>query len=254
MKRELHVTIENGRLTTIANAKGDISTIYSIPYNVEALTIEQGQRLTRYIDENADEEYRAFMTGENVPTQKVWSSRLKETTRLVCGAIAEVSGFTVSAFEGLTLRQQRVFCDAFELEVIRPLYALGVYKPQGLSSFDFEGETYLLPKFSADGFGGEMPMAEETADTFAESNDLYLACENALDNMPLIVAILCRPEGEEYDEKVARERAEAFKRLPMSVALEVFFCKLIRMSTFLGFMGEHLEKLKAEAAKAEARA
>ena len=71
--------------------------------------------------------------------------------------------------------------------------------------------------------------------------------------MPLIVAILCRPEGEAYNERVARERAEKFKQLPCTVALDVFFCKLYRMSISLSLMGEHLERLQAEAkAKAEA--
>lgn len=243
--KKIALTIENGKAVTLANAK-DIGKVYYLPLDLETLTIEQAQKLYDYINNHATDDYRAFMAGIDTPTEQVWSSKLKEYTRIVCGAIAEVTGIAVEAFLSLSLNKQRVFCDVFELEVVRPLYMLGLYEPKGIKSFEWGGVEYLLPRLTADGFGGLMPMADETAESWAESNDLHLASANPYDNMPLIVAILCRPEGEPYNEMTARARAEEFKHLPTYIAFEVFFCKLTQSSILLGLIGESLEQIQKQ--------
>lgn len=249
--KKIVVKIEGGKVVTLGNAKELDGKTYEIPYDLHALTIEQAQRLYAYINGNATEEYRAFMVGLDAPEQKVWSSKLKEYSKVVCGAIADITGIPAAAFDSLTLSQQRFFCDAFELNVIRPLYMLGVYEPIGIESFEWESVKYKLPRMTADGFGGLLPMADETAESWAESNDLYLASENPYDCMALIVAILCRPEGEKYDELKARERAEEFRQLPAYIAFEVFFCKLLQTTTTVGLIGAYLEQMrKADQAKA----
>jgi hypothetical protein len=130
-----------------------------------------------------------------------------------------------------------------------------LYEPKGIKSFEWNGVEYHLPKMTADGFGGLLPMAEETAESWAESNDLHIASENPYECMPLIVAILCRPEGEPYNELTARQRSEVFKQLPVSIAFEVFFCKLTQTITIASLIGVYLERLiKADQAKAEAEA
>lgn len=251
---KLALTISNGKITSFANAT-EITERYDLPLDLESLTIEQAQKLYNYINTNASEEYRAFMAGIDSPEQKVWSSKLKEYTEVVCGAMAEVIGVPAEAFTGLTFRQQRFYCDAFELKVIRPLYMIGLYEPKGIKSFEWEGVEYHLPKMTADGFGGLLPMAEETAESWAESNDLHLASENPYECMPLIVAILCRPEGEPYNELTARQRSEVFKQLPVSIAFEVFFFKLTQTITIASLIGVYLDQLiKADQAKAEAEA
>lgn len=249
--KKIVVKIEGGKVVTLGNAKELDGKTYEIPYDLHALTIEQAQRLYAYINANATEEYRAFMAGLDTPEQKVWSSKLKEYSKVVCGAIADITGIPAAAFDSLTLSQQRFFCDAFELNIIRPLYMLGVYEPIGIESFEWEGIEYKLPRMTADGFGGLLPMSDETAESWAESNDLYLASENPYDCMALIVAILCRPEGEKYDEMKARERAEEFRQLPAYIAFEVFFCKLLQTTTTVGLIGAYLEQMReADRAKA----
>lgn len=242
--KKICVTIEGNKVVTLGNAK-EIGEIYTIPLDLEALTIEQAQQLYNYININATEDYRAFMAGLDAPEQKVWSSKLKEYSAVVCGAIAEITGIPAEAFSRLSLRQQRVYCDVFELQVIRPLYMVGLYEPQGIKSFEWGGVEYHLPKMTADGFGGVLPMSEETAESWAESNDLHLASENPYEYMPLIVAILCRPEGEAYNELTARARAEEFRQLPAYIAFEVFFCKLTQMLTTVGLTGAYLERMIA---------
>ena len=252
--KKIALTIENGKVVTIANAK-EIGKVYTLPLDLEALTIEQAQKLYDYINNHATDDYRAFMAGTDTPTEEVWSSKLKEYSRIVCGAMAEVTGVAVEAFLALSLNKQRAFCDAFELNIIRPLYLLGLYEPKGIKSFEWGGVKYMLPRLTADGFGGLMPMADETAESWAESNDLHLASANPYEYMPLIVAILCRPEGEPYSEQTARARAEEFRNLPAYIAFEVFFCKLLQSATLLGLIGESLEQIKTtEQSKAKAEA
>lgn len=240
---KLGVVIEDGKVVTLGNAKSADSEVYYIPLDLDTLTIEQAMLVYDYINENATDEYRNFMSGSDAPSKKAWSSELKAYSELVCGVIAEITGIPQEAFATLSLRQQRVFCDVFELNIIRPLYMLGVYEPRNIREFEFEGTRYLLPKFTADGFGGLLPMAEETTEAFAESNDLYMALENPYQALPLIVAILCRPEGEQYDELKARERAERFKGLPCSVAFEVFFCKLTQTGIIANFIHSALAEI-----------
>lgn len=241
--KSISLTIDNGKLVTLGKAKS-IGEIYTLPLDLEALTIEQAQKIYNYINNNASEDYRAFMSGTNAPTRKAWSSKLKEYTQVVIGAIADITGIPAEQLSAMPYSTQRSFCDIFELEVIRPLYMLGLYQPKGIEYFEHNGVQYYLPRLTADGFGGLLPMADETAESWAESNDLHLASDNPYDNMPLIVAILCRPEGEKYDEHTARARAEEFRHLPAYIAFEVFFCKLTQLNISLALIGESLQEIQ----------
>jgi hypothetical protein len=242
--KKLFVTIESGKMVTVSEAEGLDSEPIAIPYDLEALTIEQAQAIMKEVENDAD--YRSFLDGTK--EEEVWSSALLDYARKAMRLIAVVGGFDVSAVESLTDEEVIKFAPNFEFQVLRPLYMPGAYEPSDFEGFDFEGVHYRMPLSIADGFGGVMPMADTTAEEWAESNDLRIAGSNPAEYMHLIVAILCRPEGEKYNERVARERAEKFKKLPCKVALDVFFCRLSRMSIFLKAMAEHLESLKASQA------
>ena len=244
MKR-LYVTIENGKMVTYTDAESLDAKKIAIPYDLEALTIGQAQQIFKAIE--GDEDYIAFLAGTK--EGDTWSSDLLNYARKAMRVIAVVGGFEESAVECLTDEDVIRYAPNFEFQVLRPLYQAGMYEPSDFEGFDFEGVHYRMPLSITDGFGGVMPMANTTAEEWCESNDLRVACSNPAEHMHLIVAILCRPDGEKYNERVARERAEKFKELPCKVGLDVFFCKLHRMSTFLGLMGEHLESLKANEAK-----
>lgn len=250
----LYVTVEDGKVVTLGNAKGEIETKYAIPYDLDALTIEQAQIAYKHLQENAPEEYIAFMTGEAIP-EEVWSSKLREYTTLVCNTIAAVSGIPAEAFAALSLPKQRAFADGFELQVIRPLYMIGLYEPKNRKSFTFEGVEYFMPKTAPDGVGGQMPFADRETEEFCEAFDLALACKNPIELAPLIVAILCRPEGEKYDELKARERAEKFKTLPTSIAFDAFFAKAARLSIMAILTQTYLGEIaKNRAAEMESQA
>ena len=103
------------------------------------------------------------------------------------------------------------------------------FKAEGLIDFEFKGETYFLPE-SRNIMGNVQPFANVSALEFAEVADMEIhsrKLENGkYEAAANIVAILCRPIGEDYDEQKALERAETFFDLPMNIVWEVFFYSL----------------------------
>lgn len=240
--KQLYVTIENGKMIPYIDAESLCAEKIAIPYDIDTLTVGQAQNIYKALE--GDEDYVKFLSG--LCDEEVWSPRLLEYARKAMRAMAIVGGFDESAVEALSDEEVIEYAPRWEMEVLRPLYQYGVYVPKAFEGFDFEGVHYNMPLSVADGFGGVMPMADTTAEEWAESNDLRIASTHPVEYMHLILAILCRPEGESYNERVARERAEKFKGLPCSVALDVFFCRFARMSIMLGLMGECLAQLQAE--------
>ena len=114
--------------------------------------------------------------------------------------------------------------------------------------FEFEGETYVLPK-SRSVLGNERPMGYISTIQFTESADLDIYMRDLDDKnysvLPNIVSILCLKEGEEYDEDVCLKRAEEFRQLTMDIAWDVFFYldELLNMYT-KATLSSSLEKVK----------
>lgn len=101
------------------------------------------------------------------------------------------------------------------------------YQPNQINSFEFEGETYFLPT-DKKVFGQSVPMVDLTALEFTESADLAIELAKINESKDLsrianLIAILCRKQGEAYDEDVCLKRGEEFKRLTMDLAWDVFF-------------------------------
>ncbi len=99
------------------------------------------------------------------------------------------------------------------------------YEAKKIESFEFNGETFVLPK-TLKIFDKYLPGHSEKALTFTEGQGLFKAYAESQEkgNLKMLIAVYCRPEGEEYDEEKAIERSEQFGELPMLVAWEVFFC------------------------------
>jgi hypothetical protein len=114
------------------------------------------------------------------------------------------------------------------------------YKHENIASFDFQGHTYKLPT-SKLVFGRETPMADLSALEFTESADLMIHISNMSADRDFsrtanIVSILCRPEGEPYNENVCIARAEQFKELPMNVCWNVFFSLIEPLHMYAQFI------------------
>lgn len=156
--------------------------------------------------------------------------------------IRHLSNIPEKIIEQMTVEQRaKVFIHIAEFVNI-----LFYGKPENIeeiNQFTFNGSLYYLPK-KITKLGIEYPMADEPMQTFTESADLLLAGmnlkENKLEYAANIVAILCRKEGEKYDERKMLERAEIFKELPMSVVWNVFFCFIKLWNSFIADTANYL--------------
>ena len=86
--------------------------------------------------------------------------------------------------------------------------------------FEWAGERLFFPKEMRGFEGKKIPMAYLSAEEFCEATDLYI--EDKWSYGPLIVAALCRPEGERYDERKACRRAGRMRKLPMGIVLRLY--------------------------------
>ena len=122
------------------------------------------------------------------------------------------------------------------------------YEPQGIESFELEGETYYFPKEF---------LKRNTFGDYIEATQLDMYIEimkhGRFDVLPEQMAILCRTATEEYDEDAIDEKAERFKQLKMDTIWEFAFfltmqsVKLTRtFRMFLGKTEEEVEEAKAE--------
>jgi len=113
---------------------------------------------------------------------------------------------------------------------------LDVYEPPKIEHFELDGVRYQLP-ITLSIYGDEIPMAREKAITFAEASDIEVAlrdmAEGAANRIPMLIAIYCRPDGEEYDESKVMARADKFQELPMDIVWAVFFYMYVRLSKLL---------------------
>lgn len=110
------------------------------------------------------------------------------------------------------------------------LLAAPLYRPEGLEIFDTDGERLVIPASGTDALGNTVPLSGITAKEFCEASDITAADDLAL--APLLLAVLCRPEGEPYDEERAKARAREMNGLPMSIYLEVY-TRLMEMHAYL---------------------
>ena len=113
------------------------------------------------------------------------------------------------------------------------------FKPKGLKSFEWQGETLLMPE-TRKILGIERPLANESAITFCESADLLINSEKVeqgkYKSMANIIAILCRPKDEQYDEAKSLKRADTMGELSMDIVWEIFFC----LSSAYNMLGDTL--------------
>jgi hypothetical protein len=118
----------------------------------------------------------------------------------------------------------RRFC----LPFVHTLY-LGVPQDIGPSEGDgfWVGLEYLYFPLGKEVLGKEVPMDTVTSLEFTEAADLQLAALGVGKDFGLIknvLAILCRPKGEEYDEHKSLERAALMSQVKMDKVWNVFFC------------------------------
>ena len=108
------------------------------------------------------------------------------------------------------------------------------YEFKPITSFEFKGETYCLP-MSREVFGVDVPMVDVTALEFTESADMLSAVSSLqkdISKLATLVAILCRPQGEAYNEQTTIQRTKEFQDLPMDIVWNVFFSLAVPLITW----------------------
>ena len=92
------------------------------------------------------------------------------------------------------------------------------YKPKGTKSFTLNEKTYFFPKDN---------LLENTFGDYIEATQLEMNIEQMTngyyDVLPEQMAILCREEGEVYNEERVEEKTEEFKKLTMDTVMEFSF-------------------------------
>ena len=92
------------------------------------------------------------------------------------------------------------------------------YKHQGKDRFELDGETYFFPKEN---------MLDNTFGDYIEATQLEMNIDQLsngyYDVLPEQMAILCRKEGEVYDDSLIEEKTEKFKTLTMDTVMEFSF-------------------------------
>ncbi len=107
-----------------------------------------------------------------------------------------------------------------------------------MAYFEFKGTQYYCPFGRKQADGNYIPMAKMTVEEMCDIMRLLELNEGnkiaSMNKIPLILATLFRPLGEEYDEEKAAERAEEFLQLPATIAMGAYFFLITRTTSFKG--------------------
>ena len=112
-------------------------------------------------------------------------------------------------------------------------------KDEALQFFDFEGDRYYFPK----------PVYEEESfGAYIESSHLLSTCDKLeggqFDIIAEHMAIMCRKRGEEYSDKLVKERTELFQNLSMQICWQYSFFLSRQKQTYESNM-RHYSKVVA---------
>lgn len=115
-----------------------------------------------------------------------------------------------------------------------------------LMGFQHDGIVYHLPESKIDYYGNEAPLASAT---FSEVVECFELEKNKLfvPSLPYILAILCKPFGEQYDDQNVNERAESFKTLPMNIVWSIAFFLNSSKNIYKRISNHYLRELMREA-------
>jgi|GEM_PF-4038396 len=152
--------------------------------------------------------------------------QFKKLPALYGDMLSLLSDISEPTLASMSPTERKVVYDHYLSPLVLGLIVWPAYESKGITSFKHKGTTYRLPS-STELFGYTKPGVSLTALEFTEIADLQIAAakmeEGQLSNAAKIIAIICRPEGEAYDEVISGRRSEEFLDLPMDVVWEVFF-------------------------------
>lgn len=209
-------------------------TTYRVPSMLKEITIAQAMEVERMYNACPESVIKSW----NDPTVEVWSGDRSEEYSVLRAITAYLADVPRAELDYIPDSQIMPLLDFIRKQFVAQIN-FGLFatdEVEQMECFDFEGERYYLPISESDVNGDTTPLAKECALTWAQATDLMIAQKDGHKYMPLIIAILCRPLGEKYNEQTAKKRAEAFINLPANIMVEVFFClqvlsNIYRLST-----------------------
>lgn len=225
---------------TVSVKKDDEAIDFQVPTEWEEITLRHWGELAYIIKKHQD-------------TSKLKENSLDsrfEVEGLELGEMDKISA-TVAFYNEMHLNRD-IFCYLSGLDredmkyvdmeqVTMVINTIGIlteeYKPKGIKSFEFEGETYYFPSEF---------LRKNTYGDFIEATqlDMYIdSMKNGkYDVLPEQMAILCRKADEEYDEDKIEEKAEKFKELTMDIVFEFAFFLTQRTGKLVKHSSMYLEK------------
>ena len=170
---------------------------------------------------------------------------ITENVKLNHAQILKMNADIFSYITGLTKEEVGLIDVSKVSEVIGCINTLTEeYKPQGINSFDLDGETYYFPSEF---------FKKETYGDYIESTQLEMYISDMkngrYDILPEQMAILCRRIDEEYDDDVIAEKADKFRGLTMDVIWEFSFfliqqsVKLMKLSPTFSEKKQQVQEL-----------
>ena len=170
---------------------------------------------------------------------------ITENVKLNHAQILKMNADIFSYITGLTKEEVGLIDVSKVSEVIGCINTLTEeYKPQGMNSFDLDGETYYFPSEF---------FKKETYGDYIESTQLEMYVSDMkngrYDILPEQMAILCRRIDEEYDDDVIAEKADKFRGLTMDVIWEFSFfliqqsVKLMKLSPTFSEKKQQVQEL-----------
>jgi hypothetical protein len=225
---------------TVSVKKDDEAIDFQVPTEWEEITLRHWGELAYIIKKHQD-------------TSKLKENSLDsrfEVEGLELGEMDKISA-TVAFYNEMHLNRD-IFCYLSGLDredmkyvdmeqVTMVINTIGIlteeYKPKGIKSFEFEGETYYFPSEF---------LRKNTYGDFIEATQLDMYIDSMrngkYDVLPEQMAILCRKADEEYDEDKIEEKAEKFKELTMDIVFEFAFFLTQRTGKLVKHSSMYLEK------------
>ena len=91
-----------------------------------------------------------------------------------------------------------------------------------MRGFSHKGIVYHLPESKKDYYGADMPFADATFSEIVECFELEKKM-TFISSLPYILAVLCKPYGEEYNDQNVSQRSIEFQTLPMNHIWSICF-------------------------------
>ena len=225
---------------TVSVKKGEEAIDFQVPTDWDEITLKHWGELAYIIKKHQD-------------TSKLKENSLDDRFKMEGIEVDEMEKLTeqVTFLNELHLNRD-IFCYLSGLDredmkyvdmqqVAMVINTIGIlteeYEPKGMSSFEFEGETYHFPSEF---------LRKNTYGDFIEATQLDMYIDSMrggrYDVLPEQMAILCRKAGEEYDEDKIDEKAEKFKKLTMDIIFEFAFFLTNRNGSLLKHSNTYLEK------------